>query len=98
MVSNRDFSLFCHVIHLLDGNKINIIFSRDHSKIPEESGIVRALIEVSMTYIKEISSSKISMTQIVRTDLWGSLPTSIINAATGALYNDYVNLKKVLES
>ena len=97
VISNRDMSLFQHVIELTDGSKLIVAFSEPHEKIPEKSGVVRADFILSYTHVKSISETTTSVAYLVHFDPKGSLPTSFVNMAQNKQHESVIKFKKFLE-
>ena len=97
VISNRDMSLFQHVIELTDGSKLIVSFSEPHEKIPEKSGVVRADFILSYLHVKSISETTTSVAYLVHFDPKGSLPTSFVNMAQNKQHESVIKFKEFLE-
>ena len=97
IVSNRDMSVFQHIIELTDGSKVLVTFSHPHEEIPEVSGVVRAEFIVSYTHLKSISETTTSIVNLVHFDPKGSIPTVLINLLQNKQHEAVIKFKKFLE-
>lgn len=96
IVSNRDLCVIRVRTELANGSILILQTSVEDSRIPETK-CVRAEAIITATLLEDVEGG-CKVTSIQNMDPKGSIPTSFVNMMAGKQHDQYVALKKKMES
>ena len=96
IVTNRDLCVIRVKVECTDGSILLIQTSVEDSRIPETK-CVRADANIMATLLEDVEGG-CKVTSIQKMDPKGSIPTSFVNMMAGKQHDQFVALKKKMES